>query len=70
MELYFREIGSDYLPNEMCLKQLCRTVRRTLLEKYQNIIQFYTIIAVLWIRRFKIKKKDKNADGRNIFRLD
>ena len=60
MELHLRAIGSDYLGNEMYLKQLCRTVRCTLQEKCQNIIQLYTIIAVLiiaWIRRFSIKKK-------------
>jgi hypothetical protein len=59
MELHLREIGCDYLGNEMYLKQLYRSVRRTLLEKCQSVIQLCTIIAVfiiVWIRRFSIKR--------------
>jgi len=44
MELHLRAIAPDYLGNKTYLKQLCRTVRRKLLEKCQNIIQLYTIM--------------------------
>jgi hypothetical protein len=71
----FMEVSSDYMENEMYLKQFPEAVRLTLLEKCQNIIQaiysnsrFYNYI---WVRKFSIKEKTngKSSDGGNAFRL-
>jgi len=59
MELHLWVIRSDYLGNEMYLKQLCRTVRHTLLEKCQNIVQLYTIIAVCMDQKIQHSEKKK-----------